>query len=167
MKTYAAIRGQLDELLALAEQADLAAVRAEAVSGWTVGQQLEHLLLSDQTILEGFDAFLDGTSTSEGGGPTAIGRLILMLGFIPRGKGKAPRRVLPGALDPGGVVTGFVEVKRRFEELEPRLGELEASRATNRHPVLGAFDFRQWLRFIQIHHRHHTKIIEDIRQTAG
>ncbi|MGB5817144.1 MAG: DinB family protein [Thermoanaerobaculia bacterium] len=165
-RTYGAIRAQLDELLVLAGQPDLAAVHAQGVSGWSVGGQLEHLLLSDRMILDGFDTFLDGTLTSAGGGPTAIGRFILLSGYIPRGKGRAPKGVVPGDLSPSEIASGFAGVKKRFEELAPRLGELEASRATYRHPLLGDFNPGQWLKFVKVHHHHHQKLIRDIRRLA-
>jgi hypothetical protein len=163
---YGAICAQLDELLRLASQSDFAAVRAPEVSGWSVGEQLEHLLLADRTILDGFDRLLDGTLTSAGGGPTAIGRFILVSGYIPRGRGKAPKAVIPGTLSPGEIASGFEVVKRRFEELAPRLGEMEAGGATFRHPLLGELNPGQWLKFVKVHHHHHQKLIRDIRRQA-
>ena len=166
-RTYTAICTQLDELRALARQPDLAPVRAEEVSGWSVGEQLEHLLLTDRMILDGFDRLLDGKVTSAGGGPTAVGRFILMSGYIPRGRGRAPKGVVPGALSPDEIASGFEDVKMRFHELEPRLDEIQASRATYRHPLMGDFNAGQWLKFVKIHHRHHAKIIRDIGKAAA
>ncbi len=165
-KTYGAIRAQLDELLLLARQPELATIRSTEVSQWSVGQQLEHLLLTDRMILDGFDGLLAGDLESAGGGPTGIGRIILLFEYIPRGKGRAPKRVIPGALDPIEIASGFEEIESKFEELAPRLGELEASRATYRHPLMGNFNPSQWLKFVKIHHRHHQKLIRDIRRLA-
>ena len=165
-RTHAAIRSQLDELLTLANQPEIATVRANEVSGWSVGEQLEHLLLTDRMILDGFNALLDGTLNSAGGGPTAIGRFILLSGYIPRGRGRAPKGVVPGTLSPSEIASGFDRVKMRFEKLAPRLGEIEASGATYRHPLLGDFNPGQWLKFVKIHHRHHQKLIRDIRRLA-
>jgi hypothetical protein len=165
-KNYAAICSQLDELLTLANQPAIAAIRADEVSGWSVGEQLEHLLLADQRILDGLEALLDGNLDSGGAGPTGIGRLILLLEYIPRGKAKAPKGATPGVIDPDEVASGLDQVKLRFEELEPRLGELEACRATYRHQLLADLDARQWLKFVKIHHHHHQKLIRDIRLAA-
>jgi hypothetical protein len=74
--------------------------------------------------------------------------------------------VIPEALDPDEIASGFEEVESKFEELAPRLGELEASRATYRHPLMGNFSPSQWLKFVKIHHRHHQKLIRDIRLAA-
>jgi hypothetical protein len=165
-KTYAAIRSQLDELLNVANQPEIAAVRANDVSGWSVAEQLEHLLLTDRMILDGFNALLDSTLTSAGGGPTAIGRFILLSGYIPRGRGRAPKGVVPGTLSPSEIASGFEGVKMRFEKLATQLGEIEASGATYRHPLLGDFNPGQWLKFVKIHHHHHQKLIRDIRRLA-
>ena len=165
-KTHAAICTQLDELLALANQSDLATVRAQEVSGWSVGEQLEHLLLTDRMILDGFDRLLDGTVTTAGGGPTAIGRFILVSGYIPRGRGRAPKGVVPGTLAASEIASGFDQVKTRFEKLTTRLGEIEASSATYRHPLMGDFNAGQWLKFVKIHHKHHQKLIRDIRRQS-
>lgn len=165
-RTYRAICVQLDELVALANEPELAALRTDEVSSWSVGEQLEHLMLSDRMILDGFETLLNSTVTSAGGRPTAIGRFILLVGYIPRGRGRAPKGVVPGTLSPTEIASGFGVIKDRFEKLDSRLGEVEASRATHRHPLLGHFNPGQWLKFVKIHHHHHAKIIRDIRTTA-
>lgn len=66
-----------------------------------------------------------------------------------------------------GMAAGFSALSEGFERLAPHLGELEKSRTTSRHPLLGNFTAVRWLRFLSIHHRHHEKIMRDILITAA
>jgi hypothetical protein len=158
---------QTDRLIAWAERPDLPPLAAEAVSGWSVGRQLEHLLLSDRMILEGMDGLLAGKLQSAGGGPSLLGRVVLWTGFIPRGRGRAPEGVVPAGMEAEAMAAGFREISDRLEALEPKLGELAASRSTYRHPVLGCFNPYQWLEFVRIHHHHHGKIMGEIAKSAA
>ena len=84
------VKKQIDELIALAKRHELHDVAAPKVSKWTVGKQLEHLLLSHDSILDVLERLIDGRQSPAPGGKTFIGRMVLATGFIPRGAGKAP-----------------------------------------------------------------------------
>ena len=100
-----------------------------------------------------------------GGGPTLVGRLVLASGRIPRGRAEAPERTVPAGLELGEVRDGLERARARFLGLQSKLPALAASRSTFRHPILGNLRPRQWLRFIQVHHDHHRRIIDDIRRS--
>ena len=163
-RLHARILDQLDGYLALARDPAELARRAAGVSDWSVAQQLEHLSLSSDSILDGLEKIERGEITERGGGATLVGRVILLFGKIPRGKGKAPERVVPSGLDGAATVAAFEAAKRRFEKLD--LARLEASAGTFSHPVFGHLTARQWLRFVDVHHRHHSRIIDDIRRVT-
>jgi hypothetical protein len=164
---YRLVGEQLDGLIELAGDHELHGVAAAKVSAWTVGKQLEHMMLADKTILDSFDRLTDGREQPAQGGPTPLGRLLLMLGFIPRGKGKAPRGTEPAGRDAADIHAGLRRLRERFEAMSEQLPLLEESGWRCRHPVFGALDVGQWMRFIDTHHRHHLKIVRDIRQAAG
>jgi hypothetical protein len=153
----------MDTCITWSGGADSWAAEAPTVSGWTVGAHLEHLLLSDTFIAEYLEhmAAGDADATSEGG-PSFIGRVVLWTGRIPRGKARAPKRVLPSGLSRPDIEVGLRNIRARYEKLQNALPLLTASRAKRDHPILGPFTSRQWLRFVDIHHRHHGRIIQDI-----
>jgi hypothetical protein len=163
-RLHARILAQLDELLALArDPAELARQRPE-VSAWSVAQQIEHLVLSDRSVLDGLEKIESGELASRGGGAKFLGRMILLTGWIPRGRGKAPERARPSGLDGERTAAALEAVKERFERLG--LARLEAAPGTFSHPIFGHLDGRRWLRFIDVHQRHHRRIIDDIRRAG-
>lgn len=152
--------------LARGPEAELAA-RAPAVSGWSVAEQLEHLLLVDRGVVKLLGHILDDPRPMPEAGINLEGRLVLLAGYIPRGLAQAPAPHLPTPSPAVVVRDGIPEIDRRLRELAPRLGELEGSRSRARHPRFGSLDGRQWLRFLAVHHHHHLKIVRDIRRARG
>lgn len=165
--SYRTVCSQVDQIAELAADHELQALAAPKVSAWSVGRQLEHLLLSDQTILDRFERLIDGREGPAPGGITAGGRLCLLLGWIPRGAGKAPEMVIPAGREPSDVQAGLERLRRRLDELGEQLPLLEQSGWRCRHPVFGALDVGEWMRFMDTHHRHHLKIVRDIRRAAA
>ncbi len=158
------VLAQLDDFLALACDGAEVARRAPEVSAWSVGQQLEHLALASDGVLDGLEKIARGEIAERRGGPSLIGRVLLFWGKIPRGKGKAPERAVPSGLDAEVTAAKLGTAKSRFEKLD--LARLDASAGTFSHPVFGHLTAGQWLRFVEVHHRHHGRIIDDIRRPA-
>jgi hypothetical protein len=144
--------------------------RAEAVSGWSVAEHLEHLVRIDNGILDRIDRLAAGTAEppSKPVPPlNLIGRLILLCGLIPRGRGKAPEAVRPQGMEVAELRAGIAGLGERFHSLGPRLPELAALQGTFRHPYFGGLSPVQWLRFMDIHHHHHLKIVRDVLRGLG
>src|ERR1700720_600218 len=155
-RVHAQILRQLALMAELARgpEAELAA-RVPAVSGWSVAEQLEHLVLVDRSVLKTVRRLLDdphrqsAQSASPAQQPPAginlLGRVVLGSGFIPRGRARTLPPFQPGAeaaaaVAGAGVVgvvgmMGIAEIERGMRELEPRLGELEAGGGRSRHPL--------------------------------
>ena len=169
-RSHAAWLRELDSCTRLAERPDTCQARAPGVSAWSVGEQLEHLLLSDRRILGGIEGVLEasaqGTAPPGEGGPTLIGRFILWSGIVPRGRAKAPESTVPEGMAAADLVRGFAEVRAGVEALGARLGEIQRAPSTRAHPILGHFTATQWLRFTGVHHRHHGKIVRDILKAS-
>ncbi len=158
---------QVAELIELAAQHPLHAAEAARVSRWAVGKQLEHLLLSDRLILDRFDRLTDGREGPAPGGLTILGRVILRAGFIPRGRGKAPKAVKPAGRDAADIEAGLRRLAERLDDLTEQLPLLEEADWRLPHPYFGALNIGEWMRFMDVHHRHHLKIVRDIRRAAG
>jgi hypothetical protein len=155
----------------LAETADLPAEevtsRAETVSAWAPAQHLEHLAITGGEVLDAVEACLAGKGREAAGGPSLSGRLVLTLGWIPRGAGKARDRWSPADADPGRARQAVASLAARLDGLEPRLGEIAQTRAALPHPIFRAFTPVQWLRFLEVHQSHHLKIVRDIRRARS
>lgn len=84
--------------------------------------------------------------------------IIYTIGFIPRGKGKAPKYVQ-------SYETIIVEdLKSQLSEAKKNILEIKNfDRKSNfKHPLFGVLNLKQTLYFLDIHTKHHLKIIEDI-----
>ncbi len=163
---------QLDALLEMARVPETLETRRESISKWSVGEQMQHVTLVDGGILRMLEkASLPvpgGASNSSGDmadkGPTMIGRCMLLLGFIPRGRGKAPSFVMPSETRYDQVEPSLAAVRQRFADLD--LVPLTRAGALARHHVFGHLNGTCWLRFVDIHHHHHWKIIRDMLRAA-
>ena len=176
-RVHAQILRQLALMAELARgpEAELAA-RAPAVSGWSVAEQLEHLVLVDRAVLKSVRRMLDdphrqpaqqAQPAPPAPGINLLGRIVLGTGFMPRGRARTMAPYQPGAAPAAAAGAGIPEIEREMRELAPRLGELEASSGRSRHLVFGGLGGRQWLRFVAVHHHHHLKIVRDIRRARG
>ena len=84
--------------------------------------------------------------------------LIFLIGFIPRGSGRAPKRVQ--SFDP--VSRG--DLLQQFDQARTMMAELEhlPARSFFKHPYFGMMNLSNGQWFLTIHTRHHLKIIKDI-----
>lgn len=85
---------------------------------------------------------------------------IFVIGFIPRGSGRAPRRVQ--SFDP----VSREALSQEFDEVLTMMSELEhlPARSYFKHPYFGMMNLSNAQWFLKIHTRHHLKIIRDIRR---
>lgn len=141
------------------------AVRADRISKWSYGQQLEHLYKSSHYVLDRIEEAMAGVNDSEQIG--FWGRGLMIGGFIPRKVFPTIPQLVPG----GGTID---EIQPLQESLKQRLGtidwdlqQVKASPGKSRHPRMKYLLSSQWLFFADIHHRHHLAIMRDILKAAG
>jgi len=138
---------------------------AERVSRWSITRQIEHIAIANTVFWGRIELLLEGTSADirPTGGPTPRGRLVLLTGWIPRGKAQAPKIVQPGeSPQKDAVARSLGESKRTMAALASKATAIECATGRLPHPVLGDFSAAQWLKFARIHTLHHLKIIRDI-----
>lgn len=140
--------------------------RAERVSRWSVGEQLAHMLLVDAAALERLAKALAGQA-DPAARPTLVGRAILATGWIPRGLGRAPENVQPGPVVPEALRRDAAALHAELRALGDRLPEIATAPGRARHFLFGDLTAAHWLSFIDVHQRHHFKIIQDIRRATG
>lgn len=133
--------------------------RVEAVSGWSVRDHVEHLLLANEGIVA---TVVAGREPDPVEPKTLLGRFVLAAGYIPRGQGQAPDGTVPD----GKSVT---ELVARCVAAEVALGALDGDDlagdggVVGNHPVFGGFTAADWLRLMVVHDQHHLKIIDEIK----
>jgi len=138
------------------------ALRVPEVSAWSVGQQIDHML----KILDRGLARVEKGGKTPSRGINLTGRMVLALGWIPRGVGKAPEGM-------EGVEATASDLALYLDVIRPRLAAVrerpEGVRPGERilpHPYFGGLDLPQTVRFWVVHTVHHLKIVDDIRRAV-
>lgn len=165
LRCHRAVLRQLDELVELIDDAETLGRSAAGISGWSIGEQVEHLLITGERVVAGLHKALDGDGPTEGE-LTPGGEHVLARGKIPRGKGEAPPGAHPRGRDGDAVRDGLVALREDLAGFGNRLASLEESRVRWRHPYFGHLRPAEWLRFLEIHNQHHQSIIDDIRRAG-
>ncbi len=148
--------GTHDSLRELQAQIPHHALLAPRVSASAIGWHIEHVALT-------VDVFLKGLGRTDQGPyhprPDPRKLLALWIGWIPRGAVQSPASVRPSAPPDEQALLEHVE------RTESALGHLPSipAEAWVKHPVLGPLRRDAVARFIDVHTRHHLKIVRDIR----
>ncbi|MBI4605322.1 MAG: DUF1569 domain-containing protein [Planctomycetes bacterium] len=140
---------------------------ARGVSEWSAARHLVHLALVNEAAFDHIEALLDGRSgpCKAGGRLTLIGALVLGTGWIPRGKGKAPQRVVPpGEARRREADEALRRSEDRLEALAPHSSRLRSAPGRVHHFVFGDLTAAQWLRMARVHARHHLRIVRYIER---
>ncbi|HET8774527.1 MAG TPA: DinB family protein [Thermoanaerobaculia bacterium] len=155
--TVARIRAQFERMRELTRSAELSS-RNERISAWCLAEQIDHVTRVTASVVE---VLADPNAPALPRGVNFVGRLVLRLGWIPRGVGKTPKRLTgtpASATDLDGALARLAEA---FEALP--FERLHASRVpVIRHPKFGGLTPPQALRFLVVHTHHHLKIVDDI-----
>jgi Protein of unknown function (DUF1569) len=125
------------------------------VSASNVGWHIDHCLLVIINIVEVLKKSNPDTYKWKF---KPIRTVVLTLGKIPRGKGKAPKSVVPtGNFDVDAIQE---KIKVAYQKVE----ETKALVANNNfeHPFFGQLNSKQTIRFLQVHNKHHLLIIDEI-----
>lgn len=138
---------------------------APAISGWSVGQQVEHTLRSMRRMFAAIRLLLEGGDDRirTHGEPNVAGVRVLRSGRIERGIAQAPEYVQPGpGPDSEGLRPLHARLARMVAELPARYPDIRRATGVVPHPLLGDFDARNWLALARVHTAHHLEIIDEI-----
>ena len=126
-----------------------------AVSRVSIGWQLDHSL----KVINRVSTFLEKTEPSKYKKNFNLPRTVLFtLGWLPRGKAKAPKVVIPPEL---------ILEENLISQLETAKTHLENiisvdEKAFFIHHIFGVLSKAKTIRFLEIHTKHHLKIVNDI-----
>lgn len=139
--------------------------RAESVSGWSPAQHVEHVLIALRRILAGAAELRagEGEAIKPKGRLSLQGRALLLGGWIPRGKARAPDFAMPDAIPSRAAMRdSHAAACESFAELAPTARTLKEVIGVIDHPILGPMSAAQWWRFARVHTEHHLTIIDDV-----
>ena len=128
------------------------------VSHASVGWHIEHSLM----VISAIVGALEKSNPTEYKWKFNKWRMIVMgLKVIPRGRGKAPKNVIPE-----GEIT-LETLKQTFEKTRQTIQTIESLQSNNyfKHPYFGDLNLKPTTRFLALHTKHHLKIIKDIIKT--
>lgn len=126
-----------------------------AISTATVGWHLQHSLLVINSIINGLKQS-DPTSYSW---KFNLNRtFIWTIGKIPRGKGKAPKVVIPKEEITNALITDSLS------KAKENIASLVSAQKNQYflHPYFGQLNLKPTIKFLKIHTKHHLDIINDI-----
>ncbi|EDP71095.1 hypothetical protein FBALC1_01387 [Flavobacteriales bacterium ALC-1] len=130
-------------------------IKNSKVSQSTIGWQIDHSLKVINSVaktLQTSDPSLYKNSFS------FLGRLFFTLGFFPRGKARAPKYVRPPeTILKEDLILQVQLAKSNIEALQ----DLDKD-AFFKHPLFGNINSKRVHRFLELHTKHHLKIIDDI-----
>lgn len=125
------------------------------VSSSTVGWQIEHSL---KTIYQIALAIKNSNPQEYQWKFNKSKLFISIIGFIPRGKAKAPKVVLPDeTISEKSLINSLQNVKAILEEWKSF-----DKNAYFKHPFFGNLNKKSTMWFLKLHTNHHLKIVNDI-----
>jgi hypothetical protein len=153
----ARIRGQLERIGALCGTSETRLLTAnERVSRWSAAQHLDHLMKVTASVLHRLPS-----TEAIPRGISLLGRTILALRWIPRGRGRAPERLVGKHTTPAELQAALAKVTASLAAVDP--STVDAARIRNvPHPYFGGLTPAEALRFVTVHNEHHLKIVGDI-----
>ncbi|MGV6830619.1 MAG: DUF1569 domain-containing protein [bacterium] len=119
-----------------------------------MGWQIDHSL----KVINGVIGMLKNAPTNKQPKVTLMGRICMLFRYIPRGRGKAPDRVLP----PDIITKEALEKQLSLAKQNITMISNMDSRSTFEHLYFGILSKKQTIRFLETHTKHHLKIIRDI-----
>lgn len=125
------------------------------VSESTVGWQIDHSLKVINNVCLAMQSSDPNTYKKN---ITLVGRFLLTLGKFPRGKAKAPKHVRPPeVIEKADLINQVANAKKNIETINSL-----PQNAYFKHPMFGHINKKRVTRFLEIHTKHHLKIISDM-----
>jgi hypothetical protein len=126
-----------------------------SVSKSTVGWQLDHALKVFNAVSE----WTENSNPKDYKWKFNFWRSVLFpLNYFPRGKGKAPKYVLP----PEIIKVEDLNLQLQTAKNHIKVLKTLPKRAYFKHFIFGKLSKKQTLRFLEMHTKHHLKIVRDI-----
>jgi len=155
-----------EAFLATLSEADFQRNPADGV--WSYAEVYSHIFEANLISLLALEKCVKGTAEEDKSSLHPAVWLILFLGKFPPGKIKAPARIaaMVKKITPAEAQELMHGFSLRLQELVPQVSQASPSQKA-KHPRLGLLHARQWLRFVEIHTKHHEKQLYRIQKQLG
>lgn len=128
---------------------------APAVSAWSIGQHIEHVLRATSAFTL---VILRNRKPNGHGIQREIKHQLLEKGQMPRGLAQAPEATLPGKdASREDLAKLLLKTRKRVDQLV----SVDADAVAD-HPYLGEMNRDEIIRFMEIHLEHHLRIMDEI-----
>jgi hypothetical protein len=135
------------------------------IAGWSYSEVYSHIFDSSLLSLIALEHAANGKGENK---PTHfIVKLILLLGSLPPAKKyKVPKRLAERVkkINKTEALDFVLEFEKALDDNYPLIANASVDCKT-KHPRLGYLNAKQWLRFIEIHLKHHLKQLERIEKS--
>lgn len=125
-------------------------------SAWCAAEHFDHTIKVAHSILT---LLAKPGIAAAPTGINLIGRVVLAVGWIPRGRGKSPERLRGAAVTMAELEANLAGLEAVIETVAGRT-DAPSHIPIVRHPLFGGLTHNQALRFVAIHTDHHLKIVE-------
>jgi hypothetical protein len=150
---------QMDEITSFIGRGDESVCTLKQnISGWSAAEQLDHTLKVNGSVLA--RVLQDPEPDPLPKPMNLIGRIILALGWIPRGKGRSPKSMRGEPATCPALETQASKVRQQLEAVTA--AHVARSRPLVPHPRFGGLSTEEALRFMVVHTEHHLKIVREI-----
>jgi hypothetical protein len=131
-------------------------VKHSKVSQSTIGWQIDHSLKVINSVIITLQS---SDPSSYKNNFSFLGKFFFTLGFFPRGKARAPKYVRP----PETILKEDLVSQVQLANSNIKILQGLDKNAFFKHPLFGNINTRRVHRFLELHTKHHLKIIEDIK----
>ena len=147
-----------EQIATLEKMIDHLELSATQVSAKGIDWHVDHLL---KVIIKVSNALKNSDPVVYKRKYNLLRSVIFVSGKIPRGKGKAPKSVLPPE------VILKEDLLLQIKEARNHLNEMKELHPDSnfKHPYFGVLNLKMTQRFLEIHTNHHLKIISEILQS--
>lgn len=134
--------------------------------GWSSAELYCHILQANFGSAIALERCCRKTAEATSKGPSLLGWLMMLTGRFPPVKVKAPAALAAKvtAISKEEARNQLIRFRKRLDELMPLVATAQPDYKI-KHPRLGLFNARQWLKFIRIHSIHHLKQLERINKS--
>ncbi|MFW0714299.1 DinB family protein [Pedobacter sp. N23S346] len=139
--------------------------RTPPIGGWSYSEVYSHIF--DASLLSVIALNNSITGKGEKKPTHFIVRLILLLGaFPPAQRYKVPKRIADrvNKISKTEALDFIIEFEGAIDTLDSAI-ETANPQLKTKHPRLGYLNAKQWLRFIEIHLKHHLKQLERVEKS--
>lgn len=132
---------------------------------WSYAEVYSHIYTANHACFMALENCIKGKAEVTSLKATLPGRIILFIGLFPPVKIKAPARIaaMVQKIDREDALRQLQQMREMLQKVLPGIPAAAPNQKAS-HPRMGYFDARQWLRFIEIHTRHHLKQLQRIEK---